>query len=149
MSRLPLVAALAFLASSAAYLVAALRLSPGSVEQPGPGLFPVAVGLLLVASSSAFVFQSLRASSAAAAGPPAEAGKRVTGVLAVLAAFCLFLPWLGYAVTAPGLLVVILRLFGLARWPVVAALAVVATAASYYLFGVLLGVPLPAGVWTR
>ena len=30
-----------------------------------------------------------------------------------------------------------------------AAVALVATVASYYLFAVVLGVPLPAGVWSR
>lgn len=149
MSRLPRAVALAFLAGSALYLVQAARLPLGSVEQPGAGLFPLLVGALLLAASVAHLLQDLRRGSGGPPLPSAETGRRVMGVVAALGAFCLLLPWLGYGVTALGLLLAILRLFGLARWGMTAAVALVATVASYYLFAVVLGVPLPAGVWSR
>ena len=149
MNRFQLVAALAFLAFSATYLVLAGRLPIGSGEQPGAGLFPVLVGVFLLVASSAFLFQCLRRTPRALTPRPAKAGQRVTGVVVALAAFCLLLPWLGYGVASLGLLLVILRLFGLARWRVTGAVALLATAASYYLFAVLLGVPLPAWPWSR
>jgi len=149
MSRFPRAVALAFLAGSALYLVQATRLPLGSVEQPGAGLFPILVGAFLLAVSAAHLLQDLRRSSGTQPLPPAGTGRRVMGVVAALGAFCLLLPWLGYAVAALGLLLAILRLFGLARWGMTAAVALVATVASYYLFAVVLGVPLPAGVWSR
>lgn len=149
MSRLPRAVALAFLAGSALYLVQAARLPLGSVEQPGAGLFPLLVGAFLLAASAAHLLQDLRRSPGTPLLPSAETGRRVMGVVAALGAFCLLLPWLGYGVTALGLLLAILRLFGLARWGMTAAVALVATVASYYLFAVVLGVPLPAGVWSR
>lgn len=149
MSRFPRAVALAFLAGSALYLVQAARLPLGSVEQPGAGLFPILVGAFLLAVSAAHLLQDLRRSSGTQLLPPAGTGRRVMGVVAALGAFCLLLPWLGYAVAALGLLLAILRLFGLARWRMTAAVALVATVASYYLFAVVLGVPLPAGVWSR
>jgi len=149
MSRFPRAVALAFLAGSALYLVQATRLPLGSVEQPGAGLFPILVGAFLLAVSAAHLLQDLRRSSGTQPLPPAGTGRRVMGVVAALGAFCLLLPWLGYAVAALGLLLAILRLFGLARWGMSAAVALVATVASYYLFAVVLGVPLPAGVWSR
>jgi len=149
MSRFPRAVALAFLAGSALYLVQAARLPLGSVEQPGAGLFPILVGAFLLAVSAAHLLQDLRRSSGTQPLPPAGTGRRVMGVVAALGAFCLLLPWLGYAVAALGLLLAILRLFGLARWGMTAAVALVATVASYYLFAVVLGVPLPAGVWSR
>lgn len=149
MSRLPRAVALAFLAGSALYLVQATRLPLGSVEQPGAGLFPLLVGAFLLAASAAHLLQDLRRDPRTPLLPPAETGRRVMGVVAALGAFCLLLPWLGYGVTALGLLLAILRLFGLARWGMTAAAALVATVASYYLFAVVLGVPLPAGVWSR
>jgi len=149
MSRFPRAVALAFLAGSALYLVQAARLPLGSVEQPGAGLFPILVGASLLAVSAAHLLQDLRRSSGTQPLPPAGTGRRVMGVVAALGAFCLLLPWLGYAVAALGLLLAILRLFGLARWGMTAAVALVATVASYYLFAVVLGVPLPAGVWSR
>lgn len=148
MRRLPLATALAFLAFSALYLVQAVRLPLGSLEQPGPGLFPILVGAFLVVSGVAFLLQCLRQIPGTFTLPPGEAGRRVTGIAAILAAFCLFLPWFGYSVTAFGLLLAILRLFGLTRWTVAAGVASVATAVSYYLFVAVLGVPLPAGFWS-
>lgn len=149
MSRLPRAVAPVFLAGSALYLVQAARLPLGSVEQPGAGLFPLLVGAFLLAASAAHLLQDLRRSPGTPLLPSAETGRRVMGVVAALGAFCLLLPWLGYGVTALGLLLAILRLFGLARWGMTAAVALVATVASYYLFAVVLGVPLPAGVWSR
>jgi len=116
MSRFPRAVALAFLAGSALYLVQATRLPLGSVEQPGAGLFPILVGAFLLAVSAAHLLQDLRRSSGTQPLPPAGTGRRVMGVVAALGAFCLLLPWLGYAVAALGLLLAILQLFGLARW---------------------------------
>lgn len=148
MRTLPLAVSFAFLAFSALYLVQGARFPLGSVEQPGPGLFPILVGAFLVVSGFAFLLQCPRQIPATLALPAGEAGRRVTGIAAALAAFCLLLPWLGYGVTAFGLLLAILRLFGLTRWAVTTVVASVATAASYYLFAVVLGVPLPAGFWS-
>jgi len=149
MSRLPLAAAVAFLALSVLYLVHAARIPLGSVEQPGPGLVPVLVGAFLLAGCLAFLLQCLRWDSGVVTFPSSDARRRVSGVGASLVAFCLLLPWLGYSVTALGLLLLLLRLFGLARWTVTGAVALVATVASYYLFAVVLGVPLPAGPRSR
>jgi len=148
MRTLPLAVALAFLAFGALYLVQAVRLPLGSVEQPGPGLFPILVAAFLVVSGFAFLLQCLRQVPGTFTLPAREARRRVTGIAAALAAFCLLLPWLGYGATAFGLLLAILRLFGLTRWAVTTVVASVATAASYYLFAVVLGVPLPSGFWS-
>lgn len=145
MRRLPVAAAVAFLGASALYVVQATRLPLGSLEQPGPGLFPVAVGTLLLAAGGAFLWQALGPAREGVGAPDARGTARVIGVAGTLVAFCLALPWLGYGGAAFGLLVALLHLFGLARWSVVAAVALLTTAASYYLFAFLLGVPLPGG----
>lgn len=145
---LRLATALAFLGFSAVYLLKATWLPLGTVEQPGPGLFPLLVGAFLLAGGIAFLFQCLPREPGASAFLPSAARRRVAGVGGTLVAFCLLLPWLGYGVTALGLLVALLRLFGLAHWGAAGGVALVATAASYYLFAVVLGVPLPAGVWS-
>ncbi|MBI4241014.1 MAG: tripartite tricarboxylate transporter TctB family protein [Candidatus Rokubacteria bacterium] len=149
MRQLPLATALAFLAGSILFLVQAARIPLGSTEQPGPGLFPVLVGAFLLAVGVAFLLQCLREGRAAVALPAAGARRRVGVVGVALSAFCLLLPWVGYTVTALGLVIVLLRVFGMARWTLTAAVAIVATAASYYLFAVILGVPLPAGLWSH
>lgn len=148
MLRLPVATALAFLAGSILFLSQAARLPLGTAEQPGPGLFPVLVGAFLLAVGVAFLLQCLREGRAAVLLPAAGACRRVGVIGVALSIFCLLLPWVGYAVTALGLVIVLLRVFGMARWTLTAAVALVATAASYYLFAVILGVPLPAGVWS-
>jgi putative tricarboxylic transport membrane protein len=141
-------AAVVALGVSAAYLVAAARLPRGTAHEPGAGLVPLLVGLLLVGASLAYVWQ--------ARGAAGETGQPVTvarggplGLVAALAAFCLVLPWLGYLVTAFGLLAVVVRLYGLRAWGRTLLVAVVATLASHYLFAGLLGVPLPPAPWSR
>jgi hypothetical protein len=62
----------------------------------------------------------------------------------LLFGFCLGLPWTGYPVAAFGFVGLLLRALG-ARWLAALSLALVSAAASYYVFGVLLGVPLPRG----
>ncbi len=62
----------------------------------------------------------------------------------LLIGFCLLLPWIGYSLAALLFTGLLLRGLG-ARWSAAAAIAAVSALGSYYVFGVLLGVPLPRG----
>jgi putative tricarboxylic transport membrane protein len=64
----------------------------------------------------------------------------------LLAAYCLLLPWTGYPLAAFLFTGMLLRGLG-ARWPAALAIGVASAVASYYLFAVLLDVPLPRGVF--
>lgn len=147
MSRLSFGGASALLGFSVFYLVHAVRLPLGSAEQPGPGMFPVLVGTVLLACSTAFLIQGAGRRAVSAGVPPGEAQRRVAGVTGAMVAFCLALPRDGYGLAVLGLLIVLLRLLGARRWTVIVVVALLATAGSYYLFAVMLGVPLPAGPW--
>ncbi|MGH7417315.1 MAG: tripartite tricarboxylate transporter TctB family protein, partial [Candidatus Rokuibacteriota bacterium] len=68
---------------------------------------------------------------------------RVFATILGLVAFCLLLPWVGYPVCAFLFIALLLRRLGGARWPGVVIIAVLGALVSYYVFGVLLGVPLP------
>jgi hypothetical protein len=121
----------------------------GRVEQPGAGLFPLLVGAFALASSLAFVVQSLaRASPGPRVLPAGPERGRVWGIALALAGFCLSLPWLGYGLSAFGLTLTLLKLFGMSRWSLAAVTAAVVALASYALFAVALGVPLPSGRWS-
>jgi hypothetical protein len=63
-----------------------------------------------------------------------------------LLGFCLLLPWLGYLIVSFAFVAVLLRRLGGGGWTGPIAVAVATAAASYYVFAVLLGVPLPPGV---
>jgi putative tricarboxylic transport membrane protein len=146
-------AALAFLAASGLYLAGALTFPPGTGARPGPGFFPVAIGVFACAVAAGFVMVAYRRSGApgiAAASPEpsmtADARGRVAAAAAGLVGFCLLLPWLGYLIASFAFVAVLLRRLGGGGWASAIAVAVGTAAASYYVFAVLLGVPLPRGI---
>ena len=146
MSVLPIAAAVSALALGGVYLALAVRLPLGTVEQPGPGFFPLVISLVILATglgSAAEVIRRRRPH----APVPRLARRRVAAAAAALFGFCLALPIAGYVASVFVLLLVILRLFGLDRWLAAGGLALVLTAASWYGFGTVLGVPLPGGPW--
>jgi tripartite tricarboxylate transporter TctB family protein len=142
---------LATLAVSGFYLTQAIQLPFGTAAKPGAGFYPVAVAVFacavaLMASAWAFLSaQGARAETAAEPLDPASR-RRVRGAVAALAGFCLLLPWIGYPIAAFGFVSVVLWGLG-GRWQVALLTGALASAGSYYLFGPLLGVPLPVWPW--
>jgi len=138
--------ALGFLAASGAYLAAALAFPFGGVAKPGPGFFPVGVGVFLCLVAAASMIGRRRSTPAGAgvATLSRDARARVSATILGLVAFCLLLPWLGYPACAFLFIALLLRRLGGARWPGVVITAVLGALVSYYVFGVLLGVPLPS-----
>ena len=141
----------AFLVLSGLYLALALRFPLGMPARPGPGFFPVGVGVFLCVVAAVFGFAVYRRPAAACAGPAAPAPDRaarlrVVATMAGLVGFCLSLPWAGYPAAAAVFLAFLLRRLG---GGVAGALAgaVLGAGLSYYVFAVLLAVPLPRGVF--
>jgi len=64
---------------------------------------------------------------------------------AALLGYCLLLPWIGYPVASLIFVTLLLRCLG-AGWRTALVTGLASAAVSYYLFGVLLGVPLPRGL---
>ena len=143
-------AALLALAASGAYLALALGFPLGTAASPGAGLFPVAVGAYLVLVAAALALAAFRHECAVAVTPGAPlsvgARRRVAVTIAALAGFCLALPWAGYPVVAFAFVTALLRRLGGGGWAGAAAAGLLVAGASYYLFAVLLGVPLPLGL---
>jgi hypothetical protein len=138
--------ALAVLGASGVYLASALPLPRGTAARPGAGLFPVAVGAFGVVVAPAWVVSAFRrAPAAAGALAPGEGHGRVAATVVLLVGFCLLLPWTGYPVAAFLFVGLMLRGLGAGR-AAAGATALACALASYYLFAVLLGVPLPRGV---
>jgi hypothetical protein len=138
--------ALAVLAASGVYLANALPLPRGTAAQPGPGFFPLAVGVFGIAVALLWVVSALRRAPAApgVTATEAEGRGRVATTSVLLAGFCLLLPWVGYPIVA--FLFTGLVLHGLgARWTTALIIALASAVASYYCFAVLLEVPLPRG----
>ncbi|HXG04304.1 MAG TPA: tripartite tricarboxylate transporter TctB family protein, partial [Candidatus Binatia bacterium] len=107
---------LAALGVAAVYLVLAARLPAGTVEQPGPGLFPLAAGGLMLVAALATGIEARR-TPARMPGPwSGSAAARVGSLAVAMSLFCLALPLAGYLPSAFGLGLVTARLFGQGRW---------------------------------
>jgi hypothetical protein len=143
--------ALVVVAASGGYLLSALGLPAGSTARPGPGFFPLAIGafgalVALVWTATAFRrAPARRAAEPASEHAPAEATGRVLATAAALIAFCLLLPWIGYPVASLLFVTLVLRWLG-AGWRMAVLTGVGSAVVSYYLFAVLLSVPLPRGL---
>ena len=148
--------ALAVLFVSGAYLAYALPLSRGTAARPGPGFFPLAVGVFACVVALVWVVLAFRQGPARSRAPAEEGGEdmgpaapgarwRVTATAGTLVGFCLLLPWAGYPFVAFLFVTLTLQQLG-ARWAMALASGLVSATASYYLFAVLLDVPLPRGV---
>ena len=140
--------ALVVVAASGAYLLSAWPLPAGTTARPGAGFFPLGVGafgavLALVWTVS--VFRRAPASGAADRRAPGEGLGRVVATAGSLAGFCLLLPYAGYPVAALVFAAVLLRWLG-AGWRSALVIGLASAALSYYLFGVVLSVPLPRGI---
>lgn len=121
---------------------------PEGTETGGPGtrFLPVTLGALLAVLGGAV---ALAPPAGAAPGPSAAArggAARVAGTLVALAVYTVAFEPLGFLVATTLGLAGLLVVFGERRPLVVAAVAVVATGATYALFGLWLKVPLPKGV---
>ena len=142
--------ALALLIASGGYLLLSLSLARGDTVRPGPGFFPFAIGAFLCVVSVSYLVASLRgATGVATAAVPftPDARRRVLVAASTLIGACLLMPVTGYPIVASLFVAVLLRALGGRHWVLIALTALVSAAASYYLFAVLLGVPLPRGPW--
>jgi hypothetical protein len=142
--------ALVMLVVSAIYLTQALRMPLGAAARPGPGFYPVAVGafacgVALVITAIAFR-RSARGEALEAPEAAAADRQHVWLAVAILAGFCLLLPWIGYPLAALLFVGVLLRELG-AGWRGALLAALISAEGSYYLFAILLGVTLPRGLW--
>ncbi len=139
--------ALAVVAASGAYLLSALALPSGTPARPGPGFFPLAIGAFGAVMALVWTASAFRRSPTTALdhGTSVEGFGRVVATAGALVGFCVLLSWVGYPVAALVFVVMLLRWLG-AGWRSALVIGVASAAASYYLFGVLLDVPLPRGV---
>ena len=137
-----------FLVLGGAYLVGSFKLPLGTAKIPGAGLFPFVVGITLVALSSSLLFLSFRAKEIPKedAFPTGKDRQRVVAVALTLLFFAVFLSSLGFGVCSTVMMVTVLKLFGLRSWIKAIFISLVTIAIFYYLFVILLDIPLPGGI---
>ena len=143
--------ALVVLACGGLYLSQALRLPIGTSARPGAAFFPVAIAVFACLVGAVALARSFVVGPRVHAGGDAvfwspDSRNRVLSTVVVLVAFCLLLPWVGYPLMAFLFVALLLRKLG-SGWPAAVVTGLVTAAVSFYVFAVLLDVPLPRGPW--
>ena len=135
---------LMFAVTGAGFAIGATSYSMGHSARPGPGYFPLGLGLLLAIIGVAIVLKSLFASSTEEPLSPFRWRPLVIVVAAILV-FALALPRLGMIVTLPLLIVVISTASDQFRWRDVVVNCAVLTLGSWAVF--IKGLQLTIPVW--
>jgi hypothetical protein len=120
----------------------------GRGGQPGPGLFPLLIGLWLLAASlivAGETYWSHGLAGATVDWPDKVRLLRVLGIVAACLVFILLLKYLGDLGAGVLTLLLVLRVMGMQRWRYILLTAMVMAAATHWLFSWFLGVPLPRG----
>jgi putative tricarboxylic transport membrane protein len=120
----------------------------GLVGSMGPdsGLFPLIAGLIVAGTGLALLLAPSTAAPAPA-WPRGAALGRVLGVVAGLAVMALGVGYLGFAVAAALTMLVLLHTIERASWASSIVLALGSVAVVMWVFGGVLGMPLPRGPW--
>lgn len=131
------------------YVVAAALLPMGSASQPGPGVFPLVVGVAFALVCAGAVVEALarpafRERLTLSAG---VARRRLLVVTVTLLASIVATPYLGIFVAATALMLVSLRVLGNVGWVRSVVYGLVTSAVLYAVFVILLRVPLPNGIF--
>lgn len=108
----------------------------GSPANPGPGLWPMTVGVLGAALSLILVIKG-------SSWLPSESGTyRWTLIIALtICGYMILLPVLGFVVTTAILCFVVTRIIGQSGWVTSIATTILAPVLAYIVFNQLLGVP--------
>ena len=128
-----------------------LQMPIGTFRAAGTGLFPLLLGIILMFLSGLFLLNLLlrKEKELEKKEAPVEATpgsiKPVVLFLGMMALATLFLNSLGYPLIAFLLMVALLKILGMKRWPANILLSLATAAASYFLFIQWLKIPLPKG----
>jgi len=125
------------------YLVLATSYSLGTLDQPGPGLFPVAVGVLLAGTAIGTLLEGIRRPLAEAVPEfDRRSALRTVLVFAVVVGYVLLVGVIGHLLASTIAAAILLKSQGTKwLWTIVVALAL--GFASQFVFDDILGVPLP------
>jgi len=135
------------LALAALAWVAGRGLPLGALSRPGAGFFPWILTVLLAALSLALFVRGLARPAAPFTAPWTDRAtrRRLLLMSGALVFYVAAVGTLGYLVTTAALFVVMVRWVGGRGWTHALVIAALSSAGSWYVFGRLLRVNLPAG----
>ncbi|MBI4495477.1 MAG: tripartite tricarboxylate transporter TctB family protein [Deltaproteobacteria bacterium] len=150
MLKYDLIAGLVWLGLGSAIAMGSYQLQIGSFYKPGPGLFPFLIGLVLVACSIPVIILAIlhaKKIRPEIAGFWSKSSRKLGWVLICLFAYALLVEKIGYLLTTSFILFFLLKTMGSLKLRILFPVLFLTVAISYYVFGVLLEVPLPPGIW--
>ena len=132
------------------YTLAAFNLKVGTLPQPGPGMYPLFVGLLMFLAGllGAFEVRSKEA-QVQVDWPKGAALWRMAAVVGGCITYVIIMPQLGHLIAAGLVSLVALRAMAEFRWSTSIAIAAGIALSSYLLFSIVLKVPFPREIWSR
>lgn len=132
------------LALGLAYLIGALSLPTAVIGDPnGPRTLPVFLAAALIVLGASLL---LARKTDTLEGPVWGGGIGLALIVLAIVTYAFVLTPLGYPIATALLMLALLSIYNQRRWALNATVAVAFTAASYYLFHILLGVYVPAGL---
>jgi putative tricarboxylic transport membrane protein len=129
-------------------VIGSIQLKVGTLLMPQPGFFPFLGGILLIGLSLVLLIQGWLNRGTEPRQPRESFGewRRPLILVASLSLYTAVLETLGYVLPTVLLSAVILRVLGVTSWKVLILASLGMSVGTYYLFGRLLGIELPAGV---
>ena len=139
--------ALVFMALGLFVIFETQRMNVGKVDDPGPGLFPLFLGIVILILSIVSIIKSMISKPAELSRPSGGLRSRnVNLLLGSLFFFILALPLLGFATTNFFMFVFLLKWVGKKKWFFTVGWSFFITATSYLVFGRWLLVLFPRGI---
>lgn len=136
------------LAFAVVYLIEGQELDMGRMAAPGPGIFPMIVGVLLALVSLGVIADAwMTRLPARTIFPNGSSLRRLATAFGLFLSYALLFTVLGFLVATPLLVAGYSRVVGQVGWGKAAASGVAVTAGVWAVFTLILGVRLPAGLW--
>ena len=127
-----------------------IRLKLGDFHNPGPGFLPFITGIILISLSLLVFLQSGRAGEKAGPKPfliNRQRAWKATVTLIALLVYSIGMDYLGFLVSTTLFLAFLMWAIEPQRWYIVIFGSLLASAASFTIFEILLKSPLPKGIF--
>lgn len=143
-----IIAALAFAAFALFYIWEARSFPPSKGTVPGPAVYPTIVATLMLMAALSLLITALRMKPEEdkPLGLLSDDSKRVYLSMAILVAYVVVMPHLGFVTASSVLLFGLIKWFGNYRFHVCALSAIAVSGIIYFVFSEILNVPFRFGV---